>query len=43
MNNQICETCKWLYKEHCCNGESDNCTESASDNENCEEWEEKNE
>lgn len=39
MNEIICKTCEYYYKEHCCNSDSDNCTEPVSEDYVCEEWE----
>lgn len=37
MNN--CKDCKWYYKEHCANGESDKCTEMVCEVDICDEFE----
>ena len=36
---KTCKTCEWFYKEHCCNGESDLCTEYVGDDDFCSKWE----
>jgi hypothetical protein len=38
MNNKTCSNCEWYYKEHCANGNSDNCTEPMSEGDYCEGW-----
>ena len=38
MNNETCKNCEWYYKEHCANGDSDNCTEPMSEGDSCENW-----
>lgn len=38
--NMNCINCKWYYKEHCCNGLSDKCTEMVFDDNTCEHFEE---
>ena len=40
MNEETCETCEWYYKEHCCNGSSEYCTEMVGKNDTCANWEE---
>ena len=34
-----CKSCKWYYKEHCVNGESEFCTESVSEDDTCKDFE----
>lgn len=36
-----CKTCEFYYKEHCCNGASDECAEYVDEDMTCEKWEEK--
>ena len=38
---QTCKTCEWYYKEHCCKGISEYCTESVSQDFTCKDWEDK--
>ncbi len=38
---KTCKTCEYYYKEHCCNGSSEYCTEMVLEADACEYWEEK--
>ena len=38
---KTCKTCEYYYKEHCCNGISEYCTEMVLDEYTCEDWEAK--
>ena len=39
--NITCKYYDWYYKEHCCNGDSEYCTEPVSEDFSCEWWEER--